>query len=98
VQTVLNSDNWKSNYSMRELVPQRGSTSRASCFGVPYSEHSSFRELTVFCCALRIEKVIPTVNVGNAKGRERMKAWCERWAQERKKNGLWPLPEGTELQ
>lgn len=98
VQTVLNSDNWKSNYSMRELVPQRGSTSRASCFGVPYSEHSSFRELTVFCCALRIEKVIPTVNVGSAKGRERMKAWCERWAQERKKNGLWPLPEGTELQ
>jgi DNA cross-link repair 1A protein len=98
VQTVLNSDNWKSNYSMRELVPQRGSTSRASCFGVPYSEHSSFRELTVFCCALRIEKVIPTVNVGNAKGRERMKQWCERWAQERKKNGLWQLPEGTELQ
>lgn len=98
VQTVLNSDNWKSNYSMRELVPQRGSTSRASCFGVPYSEHSSFRELTVFCCALRIEKVIPTVNVGSAKGRERMKGWCERWAQERKKNGLWELPEGTELQ
>jgi len=98
VQTVLNSDNWKSNYSMRELVPQRGSTSRASCFGVPYSEHSSFRELTVFCCALRIEKVIPTVNVGTAKGRERMKQWCERWAQERKKNGLWQLPEGTELQ
>ncbi|KAM0715168.1 hypothetical protein Q7P37_009633 [Cladosporium fusiforme] len=98
VQTVLNSDNWKSNYSMRELVPQRGSTSRASCFGVPYSEHSSFRELTVFCCALRIEKVIPTVNVGSAKGRERMKGWCERWAQERKKNGLWLLPEGTELQ
>lgn len=98
VQTVLNSDNWKSDYSMRELVPQRGSTSRASCFGVPYSEHSSFRELTVFCCALRIEKVIPTVNVGSAKGRERMKGWCERWAQERKKNGVWQLPEGTELQ
>jgi DNA cross-link repair 1A protein len=98
VQTVLNSDNWKSNYSMRDLVPQRGCTSRASCFGVPYSEHSSFRELTVFCCALRIEKVIPTVNVGNAKGRERMKGWCERWAQERKKNGLWELPPGTELQ
>ena len=98
VQTVLNSDNWKSNYSMRELVPQRGSTSRASCFGVPYSEHSSFRELTVFCCALRIEKVIPTVNVGTARGRERMKQWYERWAQERKKNGLWQLPQGTELQ
>jgi DNA cross-link repair 1A protein len=93
VQTVLYSENWKSSYSMKDLVPQRGSTSRASCFGVPYSEHSSFRELTMFCCALRIEKIIPTVNVGSKKGRERMKAWCERWAAERRKNGLFQLPE-----
>ena len=93
VHTVLHSDNWKSNYSMKDLVPQRGSSSRASCFGVPYSEHSSFRELTMFCCALRIEKVIPTVNVGSKKSRERMKAWCEKWAMERKKNRLFQLPE-----
>ncbi|KAF2773439.1 DRMBL-domain-containing protein [Teratosphaeria nubilosa] len=93
VQTVLNGDNWKSPYFMKDLTPQRGSTGRASCFGVPYSEHSSFRELTMFCCALRIEKIIPTVNVGSAKSRERMKAWCERWAAERRKNGLWKLPE-----
>ncbi|KAK3686283.1 DNA cross-link repair protein PSO2/SNM1 [Vermiconidia calcicola] len=93
VQTVLYSDNWKSTYSMKDLVPQRGSSSRASCFGVPYSEHSSFRELTMFCTALRIDKVIPTVNVGSQKSRERMKAWCERWATERRKNGLFQLPE-----
>lgn len=92
VQTVLNGDNWKSSYSMKDLVPQRGSSSRASCFGVPYSEHSSFRELTMFCCALRIEKIIPTVNVGSAKSRDKMKAWCERWMTDRKKNGLWKLP------
>ena len=93
VSTVLNGENWKSFYSMKDLVPQRGSSSRASCFGVPYSEHSSFRELTMFCCALRIDKIIPTVNVGSAKSREKMKAWCERWAAERKKNGLWKLPD-----
>ncbi|KAK1084881.1 DNA cross-link repair protein PSO2/SNM1 [Friedmanniomyces endolithicus] len=93
VNTVLNGENWKSAYAMKDLVPQRGSTSRASCFGVPYSEHSSFRELTMFCCALRIERVIPTVNVGSAKGRERMKGWCERWAVERRKSGVWRLPE-----
>ncbi|KAK4507450.1 hypothetical protein PRZ48_001185 [Zasmidium cellare] len=93
VQTVLHSDNWKSAFSMKDLVPQRGSSSRASCFGVPYSEHSSFRELTMFCCALKIDKIIPTVNVGSAKSRERMKAWCDRWAAERRKNGLYKLPE-----
>lgn len=95
VSTVLHSQNWQSGYSMKDLVPQRGSTSRASCFGVPYSEHSSFRELTMFCCALRIDKIIPTVNVGNAKSRERMKAWCDRWGMERKKNGLFRLGKGT---
>lgn len=93
VSTVLHSDNWKSRYSMAELVPQRGSTREANCFGVPYSEHSSFRELTMFCCALRIDKIIPTVNVGSAKSRERMKGWCEKWAAEKKKNGLFKVQD-----
>ena len=94
VQTVLHSDNWKSHYSMSELVPQRGSTRDANCFGVPYSEHSSFRELTMFCCALRIDKIIPTVNVGSAKSREKMKAWCEKWAMDKKKHGLLKVEDG----
>jgi DNA cross-link repair 1A protein len=89
VQTVLYGQSWKSAYTMRELVPQRGSTKRASCFGVPYSEHSSFRELTMFCCALRIERVIPTVNVGSARSREKMRTWVERWRVERRKSGLF---------
>ncbi|KAI4239979.1 MAG: hypothetical protein L6R40_005411 [Gallowayella cf. fulva] len=94
VQTVLHSENWKSRYSMAELVPQRGSTREAHCFGVPYSEHSSFRELSMFCCALRIDKIIPTVNVGSAKSREKMKGWCEKWAMEKKKNGLFKVADG----
>ena len=80
---------------MAELVPQRGSTREASCFGVPYSEHSSFRELTIFCCALRIEKVIPTVNVGSAASRAKIKAWIDRWMSERKKNGVIKLGDGA---
>lgn len=95
VSTVLNSDGWKSRFTMRDLVPQRGSTRESNCFGVPYSEHSSFRELTMFCCALRIGRVIPTVNVGSAKSREKMKGWIDRWEVEKKKNGLFKVEEGA---
>ena len=94
VQTVLSSEGWRSRFSMRDLAPQRGSTRESNCFGVPYSEHSSFRELTMFCCSLRISRVIPTVNVGSAKSREKMKGWIERWDQEKKKNGLFKHEEG----
>ena len=96
VNTVLYSEGWKSRFSMRDLVPQRGSTKESNCFGVPYSEHSSFRELTMFCCALRIGRVIPTVNVGSAKSRERMKGWIEKWEIEKKKNGLFKVETGAD--
>jgi len=54
----------------------------------------------MFVSALRIEKVIPTVNIGSAKSRQNMKAWVERWAQEQKKSGLFRVVrnEGTEGQ
>jgi DNA cross-link repair 1A protein len=70
------------------MTPQRGSTPRAAIYGVPYSEHSSFRELCAFACALRIDRIVPTVNVGSAKMRERMRWWVERWAEEKRKSGL----------
>lgn len=93
VSTVLRGDNWKTPFTAQDLAPQRGSTRESACFGVPYSEHSSFRELTMFCCALRIGKVIPTVNVGSQKSRDQMKAWMERWEGEKKRNGLFPVEE-----
>ncbi|KAL2266637.1 hypothetical protein VTJ83DRAFT_5989 [Remersonia thermophila] len=58
------------------------------CFSVPYSEHSSFRELALFLMALRIERVVPTVNVGSEASRKRMKGWIDRWVGERRKGGL----------
>lgn len=91
VSTVLHGEHWKSPYTSQDLTPQRGSTRESACFGVPYSEHSSFRELTMFCCALRIGRVIPTVNVGSQKSRDQMKVWMERWDAEKKKNGLFPV-------
>ena len=85
IPTILTSPSWTSHFNLADLVPQRGSTREASCFGVPYSEHSSFRELTLFVCALRIEKVVPTVNVGSAAGRAKMKSWIDKWIAERRK-------------
>ncbi|RMZ85094.1 hypothetical protein DV738_g75, partial [Chaetothyriales sp. CBS 135597] len=90
VTAVLHSEGWKSRFTPKDLAAavQRGSTTEAQCFGVPYSEHSSFRELTMFVCALRINRVIPTVNVGSAASRDKMKAWIEKWEMEKRKNGL----------
>ncbi|EFR02282.1 hypothetical protein MGYG_09076 [Nannizzia gypsea CBS 118893] len=91
VSAVLYSEAWKPRFSVNDLVPQRGSTNEVACFSVPYSEHSSFRELTMFCCALRISRIIPTVNVGSVKSREKMKYWIDKWEAEKRKNGLYKV-------
>ncbi|EGX93955.1 DNA cross-link repair protein [Cordyceps militaris CM01] len=94
-EQLLHSKGWRTRFGVADFVPQRGSTKEAMCFGVPYSEHSSFRELALFLMSLRIEKVIPTVNVGSEQSRKRMKAWIDRWLAERRKGGLvQPLIEG----
>ncbi|CAK7271897.1 DNA cross-link repair protein PSO2/SNM1 [Sporothrix epigloea] len=86
--TLLHGSAWRTHFSHRDLVPQRGSTSHAMCLGVPYSEHSSFRELALFLLSLRIDRVVPTVNVGSDVSRRRMKAWTDRWLAERRRGGL----------
>ncbi|PWY89076.1 p450-domain-containing protein [Aspergillus heteromorphus CBS 117.55] len=97
VSAVLHAAQWRTGFSARDLTAQRGSTRESACFGVPYSEHSSFRELTMFCCALRIGRVIPTVNVGSRPSRERMKGWMERWEAEKRRSGLFRV-EGSRCQ
>lgn len=84
---ILHGYAWRTRFGPRDLVPQQGSSREAMCFGAPYSEHSSFRELMLFVMALRIEKVVPTVNVGSEPGRRRMKAWTDRWLAERRRGG-----------
>ncbi|KAL6869916.1 DNA cross-link repair protein PSO2/SNM1 [Amphichorda felina] len=98
-QQVLHGKGWRTRFGYRDLVPQRGSTSESMCFGVPYSEHSSFRELAMFVMGLRIEKIVPTVNVGSEQSRSRMKAWTDRWVAERRRCGLvQPLVEGRDVE
>ncbi|KAF9879768.1 DNA repair metallo-beta-lactamase [Colletotrichum karsti] len=93
---ILQGKAWRSRFGAKDFVAQRGSTKEAMCFGVPYSEHSSFRELAMFLMALRIEKVVPTVNVGSEVSRKRMKGWTDKWLSERRKGGLIRPLEGDE--
>ncbi|KAK2748761.1 hypothetical protein FQN57_000342 [Myotisia sp. PD_48] len=95
VFAVLHSDAWKAPFSAQDLIPQRGSNKEISCYSVPYSEHSSFRELTMFCCALRISRIIPTVNVGSPGSREKMKAWIAKCEMHKQKAGLYRVEEGA---
>ncbi|QPH00856.1 hypothetical protein C2857_004914 [Epichloe festucae Fl1] len=96
-QQLLHGKVWRTRFAYKDFVAQRGSTKEAMCFGVPYSEHSSFRELTMFIMSLRIEKVIPTVNIGSEQSRKRMKAWLDRWSSERRRGGpARPLVEGED--
>jgi DNA cross-link repair 1A protein len=85
---ILHGPAWRTRFGPRDLVPQQGSSRGAMCFGVPYSEHSSFRELMLFVMSLRIERIVPTVNVGSEPSRRRMRGWTDRWLAERRRGGL----------
>ncbi|KAL2685620.1 hypothetical protein Neosp_006721 [[Neocosmospora] mangrovei] len=96
-EQILHGKGWRTRFGYKDFVPQRGSTKEAMCFGVPYSEHSSFRELAMFIMSLRIERVVPTVNVGSEQSRKRMKGWIDRWMAERRRGGIVvPLIEGED--
>ncbi|CDK26167.1 unnamed protein product [Kuraishia capsulata CBS 1993] len=62
----------KEEITVKNLEAQFKTSNLAQVYSVPYSEHSSFRELAYFMGCLDIEKVIPTVNLHNM-------AYLERW-------------------
>lgn len=73
------------SYNPSWMTPTKDSTRTVEAYGVPYSEHSSFAELTCFAVSMDVVRIIPTVNVGSKKSRQNMNGWIERWAQERKR-------------
>ncbi|GAA5927294.1 DNA cross-link repair protein [Sporobolomyces koalae] len=80
-------------FSPAGLYPQRDSTALCMAFGVPYSEHSSFFELTCFCLSLDYVRIIPTVNVHTVNSRNKMKEWIDRWAAEKKRRQDARMPK-----
>ncbi|RPD53376.1 DRMBL-domain-containing protein [Lentinus tigrinus ALCF2SS1-7] len=74
-------------FTHTNLQPMRNSTSTLQVYGVPYSEHSSFFELTCFALSFDWTRMIATVNVGSETSRGKMAKWVERWEAERKKRG-----------
>lgn len=72
-------------FTSSSLNLMRNSNAKYRLYGVPYSEHSSFHELTCFALSVDVVKIIATVNVGSAKSRGMMNKWFEKWEAERKK-------------
>ncbi|KZP21085.1 DRMBL-domain-containing protein [Athelia psychrophila] len=84
-------------FTYSSFKPMRNSTAALTLYGVPYSEHSSFFELTCFAMSLEWTKMIATVNVGSAVSRGKMGRWVERWEAERKKRGKTEIVKYREL-
>lgn len=82
-------------YSSACLAPSQSPSSSCTIYGVPYSEHSSFFELTCFALSTDWVKMIATVNVGNEASRAKMKHWFDQWAAERKRRNGAPVPHRT---
>ncbi|KAF9054484.1 DNA repair metallo-beta-lactamase-domain-containing protein [Panaeolus papilionaceus] len=72
-------------YTYSDLQLAAKSTSALQVYAVPYSEHSSFYELTCFAMSFNWSKMIATVNVGSENSRNKMNRWIHKWEAERKK-------------
>ncbi|KAG1811490.1 DRMBL-domain-containing protein, partial [Suillus subaureus] len=74
------------SFTHADLKPMQKSTFGVQMYGVPYSEHSSFFELTCFAMSFDWVKMIATVNVGNERPRAKMAKWVERWEIDKKRS------------
>lgn len=76
----------KQTFAWSQLKQMKNSSQNLQVYAVPYSEHSSFFELTCFALSFDWGKMIATVNVESEKSRAKMSKWFERWEAERRKS------------
>ncbi|KAJ7682653.1 DNA cross-link repair protein pso2/snm1 [Mycena polygramma] len=72
-------------FTHANLRPAHTGSASVELFPVPYSEHSSFFELTCFALSLQWGRMIATVNVGSERSRAKMTQWMQKWEAEKKK-------------
>ncbi|KAF7370359.1 DNA cross-link repair protein PSO2/SNM1 [Mycena sanguinolenta] len=84
IASVISSAQQKT-FSYANLRPAQSPSASLQLFPVPYSEHSSFFELTCFALSIQWGRMIATVNVGSERSRAKMTRWFEKWEAERKK-------------
>ncbi|KAJ7625529.1 beta-lactamase-like protein [Roridomyces roridus] len=90
IPSVISSAQQRS-FTYANLRPARGSTNggvpqqQIVLIPVPYSEHSSFFELTCFALSIKWGRMIATVNVGSERSRAKMGRWIKKWEEERRK-------------
>ena len=87
ISTVISRSQSRS-FTYANMNPTKNSTGSMLLYGVPYSEHSSFFELTCFALSLNWGRMIATVNVGRETSRGKMAKWVEKWEAERRKRGV----------
>ena len=75
----------RGQFTWEDLKQMKGSDINLQVYAVPYSEHSSFFELTCFALSVEWEKMVATVNVGSEASRAKMNKWFECWKKEKAK-------------
>lgn len=86
IDTIISRSQSRS-FTYSDLRPVRNSTAALQVYPVPYSEHSSFFELTCFAMSFEWGRMIATVNVGSETSRAKMAKWVQKWEAERRKKG-----------
>lgn len=82
---TLNLFRMKPSYSIMDILKQNPKSDKKldklvfKIYSVPYSEHSSYRELSFFAVLLNIKEIIPTVNTRDEWCKHRMDTIITKW-------------------